>query len=246
MGANVRILSKLEYSAAYVKGGLWIAGALGCAVLVAVALNPAEAQRTKARGASSSVQAKPTGDEAEKLDKATFGGGCFWCTEAFFQELKGVESVVSGYSGGFVENPTYKAVCTGRTGHAEVIQLTYHPSEITYTELLEVFWKTHDPTTLNRQGPDIGPQYRSVIFHHDDEQKKLATYYKAKLNENRAFGAPVVTEISPFTKFYPAEKYHQDFFQLNPRQQYCARIIAPKMKKFRRVFEEKLKTNSDE
>ena len=179
-------------------------------------------------------------DESYKL--ATFGSGCFWCTEAFFQQLQGVKSVVSGYSGGQLENPTYKAVCTGRTGHAEVVQITYDASQISFVELLEVFWKTHDPTTLNRQGNDFGPQYRSVVFHHNDQQKKLATHYKAKLNESGAFRSPVVTEISPFGKFYPAERYHQDFYELNPRQRYCTMVIAPKMKKFKRVFRDKLKT----
>jgi peptide-methionine (S)-S-oxide reductase len=182
--------------------------------------------------------------KSEQFEKATFGGGCFWCTEAVFQQLKGVESVVSGYAGGRLENPTYQAVCTGATGHAEVVQITFDPAVIPYTDLLEVFWKTHDPTTLNRQGNDIGPQYRSVIFCHGEEQKKLAEHYKKKLDQSGAFDAPVVTEIRPFAQFYPAEKYHQDFFARNPRQPYCASVIRPKLEKFRKVFRDKLKTES--
>ena len=179
--------------------------------------------------------------ESSQLEKATFGSGCFWCSEAVFQSLKGVESVVSGYSGGHVENPTYKAVCTGATGHAEVVQITYDPDVVSYPELLEVFWKTHDPTTLNRQGADVGTQYRSVIFYHTDDQKKSAEYYKEKLTKAKVFRNAVVTEIKPFTEFYPAEDYHQNFYDLNPRQPYCRSVIAPKLKKFKTVFRDKLK-----
>lgn len=186
------------------------------------------------------------GDNAKaKLETATFGSGCFWCTEAVFAELNGVESAVSGYSGGRVENPTYEQVCTGRTGHAEVIQVKYDPQVITFPELLEVFWKTHDPTTLNMQGPDHGTQYRSAVFYHNEEQRRAAEHFKKRLNDEEAFGAPVVTEITKFTKFYPAEDYHQEFFKLNPRQQYCRAIIQPKVAKFRKAFHDKLKVNAE-
>ncbi|MBN4062231.1 MAG: peptide-methionine (S)-S-oxide reductase [Flavobacteriales bacterium] len=172
---------------------------------------------------------------------ATFGSGCFWCIEAVFQELEGVEKVVSGYSGGFVDNPTYKAVCNGTTGHAEVCQITYNPNTISFDELLEVFWKTHDPTTLNRQGNDVGTQYRSAIFYHSEEQRQLAEKYKKKLNESGAWDSPIVTEIASFDKFYEAENYHQDYFDLNVNQPYCQFVIQPKLDKFRKVFKDKLK-----
>jgi peptide-methionine (S)-S-oxide reductase len=178
---------------------------------------------------------------AGALAKATFGSGCFWCTEAVFLELKGVRDVQSGYSGGHVERPTYEQVCSGETGHAEVVQITYEPAVISYAELLEVFWRTHDPTTLNRQGNDIGTQYRSVIFHHDDEQRRIAEQIKRELNASGAFDRPIVTEISPCLGFYPAEPYHQKYYELNPRQPYCMVVIAPKMEKFRKVFANKLK-----
>lgn len=177
----------------------------------------------------------------ENLHKATFGSGCFWCTEAIFERLNGVVKVESGYSGGKVKNPTYDEVCSGTTGHAEVTQITFDPSIISFDELLEVFWKTHDPTTLNRQGNDIGTQYRSVIFYHNEEQKELAEKYKAELNESGAWDNPIVTEISPFTNFYSAEGYHQDYYANNPNQGYCAYVIAPKVEKFEMVFKDKLK-----
>ena len=177
-----------------------------------------------------------------KADTATFGTGCFWCTEAIFQELKGVLKVTSGYSGGHVENPTYKEVCEGTTGHAEVIQIVYDPSKITFDELLEAFWQSHDPTTLNRQGNDVGPQYRSVIFYHNAEQKEKAEKYKKELNASGAFNKPIVTEITPFTVFYPAENYHQQYFENNENTNpYCQIVIRPKMDKFRKVFKDKLK-----
>ena len=176
-----------------------------------------------------------------KLDTATFGTGCFWCSQAIFERLKGVESAVAGYSGGTTDDPTYEQVCTGKTGYAEVCQVTYDPNVISYDELLKVFWKTHDPTTLNRQGADVGTQYRSVIFYHNEEQKKKAEYYKEELNNSGAWKNPVVTEISPFTKFYVAEEYHQDYFEKNPNQGYCAFVIAPKLEKFEKVFKDKLK-----
>jgi peptide-methionine (S)-S-oxide reductase len=177
----------------------------------------------------------------DNLQTATFGSGCFWCTEAIFENLKGVHSVVSGYAGGNVQNPTYEEVCTGTTGHAEVTQITYDPSVISYDELLEVFWKTHDPTTLNRQGNDVGPQYRSAIFYHNDEQKQLAEKYKAELDKSGAWDNPIVTEISPLTNYFPAEEYHQDYYANNPNQGYCAFVIAPKLEKFKKVFKDKLK-----
>ena len=179
--------------------------------------------------------------QMENLQIATFGSGCFWCTEAVFERLNGVYKVVSGYAGGTVENPTYEQVCTGKTGHAEVTQITYDPSVLSYDELLEVFWKTHDPTTLNRQGNDVGTQYRSVIFYHNEEQKQLAEKYKEELNKSGAWDKPIVTEISPFTNFYPAEGYHQDYYKNNPHQGYCAFVIAPKVEKFEKVFKDKLK-----
>ena len=176
-----------------------------------------------------------------ELQLATFGNGCFWCTEAIFQRLKGVEKVVSGYAGGKVKNPTYKEVCSGLTGHAEVIQITYNPKEISYEELLEVFWQTHDPTTLNRQGADVGTQYRSVIFYHDDNQKRLAQEYKVKLDKSGAFDDPIVTEISAYNNYSPAEDYHQNYYNLNGNAPYCSFVIQPKIDKFKKVFKAKLK-----
>ncbi len=176
-----------------------------------------------------------------KLELATFGAGCFWCSEAVFERVKGVEKVVSGYSGGTVPNPTYHDVCTGLTGHAEVVQITFDNSVVSYAELLEIFWKTHDPTTLNKQGPDEGPQYRSVVFYHNEEQQKIAEAYKLQLNEAKEFPRPIVTEISPFREFFPAENYHQDFFELNRRNPYCKRYIDKKITKFSNEFKDKLK-----
>ena len=175
------------------------------------------------------------------METATFGSGCFWCTEAVFQRLKGVVSVESGYAGGHVKNPTYRQVCGGDTGHAEVIQIQYDPAQVSYADLLEVFWKTHDPTTPNQQGNDFGPQYRSVIFYHNDEQKKLAQEYKTKLDKAGIWDDPIVTEIVPFTDFYKAEDYHQNYFNDNPNQPYCSFIIRPKMEKLEKVFKDKLK-----
>jgi peptide-methionine (S)-S-oxide reductase len=175
------------------------------------------------------------------MEIATFGNGCFWCTEAVFQQLKGVEKVESGYAGGHVENPTYEQVCSATTGHAEVLQITFDPAVISYEELLRVFWETHDPTTLNRQGNDVGPQYRSIIFYHSEEQKQLAEKYKLVLDESGAFDDPIVTTIEPLTNYYPAEKYHQDYFLRNGSQPYCAFVVRPKVEKFRKVFKDKLK-----
>lgn len=177
----------------------------------------------------------------ENMEQATFGAGCFWCVEAVFQRINGVEKIVSGYAGGKNKNPTYKEICTGETGHAEVCQITYDPSKVTFDELLEVFWKTHDPTTLNRQGNDEGTQYRSVVFYHNDTQKQLAEKYKKELNEVKAYDKPIITEISALPEFYVAEDYHQNYYNQNPEQGYCAFVIAPKVEKLRKVFKEKLK-----
>lgn len=172
---------------------------------------------------------------------ATFGTGCFWCTEAQFQQLEGVLRVESGYSGGSKPNPTYEEVSTGLSGHAEVVQITYDPAKISFETLLEAFWQAHDPTTLNRQGNDVGPQYRSVIFYHDEEQQRLAELYKKKLNEEKVYDNPIVTEISPYKAFYIAENYHQDYYNLNGSQPYCTYVIKPKLEKFKKVFKDKLK-----
>jgi peptide-methionine (S)-S-oxide reductase len=176
-----------------------------------------------------------------RQDTITFGSGCFWCTEAIFQQVDGVTKVVSGYSGGHVVNPTYEQVCEKNTGHAEVCQLVYDPSKVSFDELLEVFWKTHDPTTLDRQGNDVGPQYRSVIFYHDDEQRRKAEHYRDELNKANAFGSPIVTTIEPFRNFYAAENYHQDYYRNNRNQPYCYFVIRPKLEKFEKVFREKKK-----
>lgn len=180
-------------------------------------------------------------NSTQKTDTATFGTGCFWCTEAIFQQLDGVLKVTSGYSGGAKPNPTYKEVCTGTTGHAEVIQVVYDPAKITFDELLEVFWQTHDPTTLNRQGNDVGTQYRSVVFYHNQEQKEKSEKYKVQLDKSGAFDNPIVTEIAPFDKFYAAENYHQDYYNNNGSQPYCTFVIRPKVEKFQKVFKSKLK-----
>ncbi len=174
-------------------------------------------------------------------DTATFGAGCFWCVEAVFQEMKGVIKVTSGYSGGTIKNPAYKEVCNGTTGHAEVCQIVYNPKEVSYKELLEAFWQTHDPTTLNRQGNDAGTQYRSVIFYHNNEQKQLAEKYKEELNKSEAFRTPIVTAIDPIGPFYAAEDYHQNYYNQNGDAPYCQYIIKPKVDKFRKVFHDKLK-----
>jgi len=175
------------------------------------------------------------------LEIATFGSGCFWCTEAIFERLNGVEKVVSGYSGGHVKNPSYKEVCNGTTGHAKVCQIHYNPEIISYRELLDVFWHNHDPTTLNRQGNDIGTQYRSVIFYHNEKQKKIAEESKKEIERSGAFKNPFVTEISPLKNFYEAEDYHQDYFNNNPNQPYCSILIAPKVNKFKARCPDKLK-----
>ena len=179
--------------------------------------------------------------QGKKTEKATFGMGCFWCTEAIFERLKGVVSVKSGYEGGALSNPTYEEVCTGATGHAEVLQITYNPLVISYDELLEVFWKSHDPTTLNRQGADSGMQYRSVIFYHSPEQKAAAEKYKAELNKTNAYGKKVVTAIEAAKPFYVAENYHQNYFNKNGSEPYCRLVIQPKIEKLEKIFKAKLK-----
>jgi peptide-methionine (S)-S-oxide reductase len=175
------------------------------------------------------------------LETAVFGGGCFWCLEAVFQRLPGVRSVESGYTGGRVENPTYKQVCTGTTGHAEVVRVTFDPNQVSYRQLLEVFFATHDPTTLDRQGNDVGTQYRSVVFYNSDEQRREAEQVIAELTAARQFSAPIVTAVEPAAAFFLAEDYHQNYFNENSQQPYCRFIIAPKLEKFHKAFAEKLK-----
>lgn len=179
--------------------------------------------------------------ELAQKNLATLGGGCFWCLEAVYDELKGVLSVVSGYSGGNISNPTYQQVCNGSTGHAEVVQVEFDPQIVSYRDLLSVFFTIHDPTTLNRQGADVGTQYRSVIFYHDEEQKEIAEQVMAELTSAQVWERPLVTQLVAFEAFYPAEDYHQEYFANNPRQPYCQVVIAPKVTKFRKQYQEKLK-----
>lgn len=180
-------------------------------------------------------------DKDMKTEQATFGTGCFWCTEAQFQQLEGVLTVESGYSGGQPANPTYEQVCTGNTGHAEVVQITYDPQKISFKTLLEAFWQAHDPTQLNRQGNDVGTQYRSVIFYHNEGQREEAEFYKKQLNDAKAYEQPVVTEISPFKAFYKAENYHQNYYNQNGSAPYCQYVVRPKLEKFKKAFKDKLK-----
>lgn len=187
----------------------------------------------------------PENIQYNKLDTATFGAGCFWCVEAVFQRLKGVEKVVSGYTGGHIDNPTYEEVCSKTSGHVEVAQIYFDPTEITFDELLEVFWKTHDPTTPDQQGNDVGPQYRSVVFYNSKEQKEKADYYKAQLQQSGAWSKPIVTTVEPLKKFYPAEDYHQNYYNQNPEQMYCRYVIQPKVDKFEKVFKDKLKKKGE-
>ncbi len=178
---------------------------------------------------------------AQNLGIATLGGGCFWCLEAVYDDLRGVTDVVSGYAGGRMRNPSYRDVCSGTTGHAEVVQVTFDPAQVTFREILEVFFTIHDPTTLNRQGADVGTQYRSVIFYHSEEQKAVAEALIAELNAQDLWGRPIVTELTPAPPFYPAEDYHQEYFARNPDQGYCQMVIAPKVTKFRKKYLERLK-----
>ncbi|HYY57502.1 MAG TPA: peptide-methionine (S)-S-oxide reductase MsrA [Pyrinomonadaceae bacterium] len=189
----------------------------------------------------SEEQNRDTERPPEGREVATLGGGCFWCTEAVFDDLNGVEAVESGYSGGATPNPTYAQVCTGRTGHAEVIQVTFDPRVVSFKEILEVFFTVHDPTTLNRQGADVGTQYRSVIFYHDEEQRRTAEQVIRELEAEHIWDAPVVTQLAPFETFYKAEDYHQEYFRLNGEQPYCRVVVAPKVAKFRQHYREKLK-----
>ena len=190
---------------------------------------------------SPSAASLSTGNALVGVDTATFAGGCFWCTEVQFQQLAGVDTVISGYTGGYVANPTYKQVTTGRTGHAEAINVLYRPDEVSYEELLEAFFIAHDPTQLNRQGNDIGTQYRSAIFYHDGAEKEKAEFYIRRLTEENVYDQPIVTKLEPYGDFYVAEDYHQNYFNLNPEQAYCQYVIVPKLEKFRKVFEERLK-----
>jgi len=216
----------------------WLAVLTGTAALISCGQNNKQTLKMNTVKTDEKKETTFTG----KADTATFGTGCFWCTEAIFEQLDGVISVTSGYSGGSVSNPSYKQVCTGETGHAECVQIVYDSSKISFDELLEVFWQVHDPTTLNRQGADVGTQYRSVIFYHNDEQKQKAEKYKAELDKSGAFDNPIVTAIDPFTKFYKAENYHQEYFELNKDSNpYCSIVIQPKLEKFEKVFKNKLK-----
>lgn len=210
--------------------------------LVSCAQNsPATSNKTMDKNTTTTPAASATPMPAV-TDTATFANGCFWCTEAIFEQLDGVISAESGYTGGHVENPTYKQVCTGETGHAECLRIVYDPARITFDELLEVFWKTHDPTTLNRQGADVGTQYRSAIFYHNEEQRQKAEKYKAELDKSGAFDNPIVTEITPIGKYYSAEAYHQEYFENNENSNsYCKIVIRPKLDKFKKVFKDKLK-----
>ena len=189
----------------------------------------------------STIKMNKEKNNLEGAEVITLGAGCFWCVEAIFQQVEGVLKVESGYSGGLVKNPSYKDVCTGMTGHAEVVQVSYDPKEISFDKILEIFWKTHDPTTLNRQGADEGTQYRSAVFYHNEAQKTAAEAWKAKLNAEHVFPNPIVTEIVPFKVFYPAEDYHQDYYDLNGHNPYCQVVIKPKLDKFVKVFKDNLK-----
>jgi peptide-methionine (S)-S-oxide reductase len=200
-----------------------------------------EAQNKKKNMEKSENTPTPVVNQQNAYQVATFGNGCFWCTEAVFQQVEGVVKVVSGYSGGKTRNPSYKEVCSGSTGHAEVLQITYDPKKVKFEELLEIFWNTHDPTTLNRQGNDVGTQYRSAVFYHNEEQHKVAEAYKKQLEASKVYKDPIVTEITPFDVFYAAEDYHQNYFNDNPNQGYCAFVIRPKVEKFKKQYASKLK-----
>jgi peptide-methionine (S)-S-oxide reductase len=213
-----------------VAAGVWLASIVQAAIT--------ETSRSDSQSSSSTESRSTKKTESEQ---ATFGLGCYSCAEAIFERLKGVKSVAVGYSGGTVKNPTDKEIGSGKTGHAEVVHIQYDPNVISYDELLEVFWKMHDPTTLNRQGKNVGPQYRSVVFYHTDKQRDLAKHYKEKLAESHVYADPIVTEIVEYTKFYPADKSHQGFFRLNPKDEYCTLVIQPKVAEFEKVFANKVK-----
>jgi peptide-methionine (S)-S-oxide reductase len=229
------VFASLMVVALYV---FWTKGMLG---LPGTSDSEDRIRRARTPAGSGADKEKPPG-----CQQATFGAGCFWCAEAVFQQLNGVHSVVSGYSGGSLKNPSYEQVCSGATGCAEVVQITFDPKVISFSELLEIFWKTHDPTTRDRQGNDHGPQYRSVIFYHSPEQKEFAELYKQKLDTAGVFSRPIVTEIAPFSEFYAAEKYHQNYYLDHSRQPYCSTLIRPKLEKFEKVFKDKLRTPAPE
>ncbi len=213
-------------------------------VLMAVISLSSCAQSQKKETSTMNTKIDPVSQSqtsTSQLDTATFGAGCFWCVEAQFQMLEGVAKVESGYSGGHVKNPSYKEVCNGTTGHAEVCNVYYDPKKISYDEMLAAFWQMHDPTQLNRQGNDVGTQYRSAIFYHNDAQKQIAEKYKKKLNEEKVYDNPVVTEIAPFSVFYKAEDYHMNYYNQNSNESYCQFVIRPKVEKFQKVFKDKLK-----
>lgn len=208
---------------------------------VNVSCKQRETEQKNLSGEKVTISESTTNTTNNSMDTATFGAGCFWCVEAQFQILDGVNSVSSGFTGGTVKNPAYREVCNGTTGHAEVCQIAYDPTKISYDELLAAFWQSHDPTQLNRQGNDIGTQYRSVIYYHNEEQKRLAEKYKKELNTSGAFEKPIVTEISAIGPFYKAEDYHQNYFNQNGSESYCQFVIQPKVEKFKKVFKNKLK-----
>jgi peptide-methionine (S)-S-oxide reductase len=207
------------------------------AFVLAISINAcAQPQKKESNKQKPQIKSSSMGTET-----ITFGSGCFWCTEAIFQKVKGVEKVVSGYSGGHVVNPTYEQVCEKNTGHAEVCQLTFDPSQVSVDELLEIFWQTHDPTTLNQQGNDVGPQYRSVVFYHNEMQKQRADFFLTELSKSGAYEKPIVTTIEPYKNFYKAENYHQDYYKQNGSQPYCYFVIRPKVEKFEKAFKDKMK-----
>lgn len=221
---------------------IWVITLAGLTTLISCAQNNNQDKNMNTAKTSAKSEPAFTG----KTDTATLGTGCFWCTEAIFEQLDGVISVTSGYSGGHVDNPSYEEVSGHETGHAECVQVVYDPAKISFDELLEVFWQVHDPTTLNRQGADVGPQYRSVIFYHNDEQKQKAEKYKAELDKSGAFDRPIVTTLEPYTKFYTAEAYHQEYYVNNKdRNPYCSIVIRPKLEKFKKVFKNKLKDSHE-
>lgn len=210
-------------------------------LLLAMLADTASARHGSALSDQTNPISTPAQSYMAKENQVTLGAGCFWCVEAVFKRVEGVTNVVSGYSGGRKDEASYRIVSTGQTNHAEVIQVTYDPDVISFDAILQIFWRTHDPTTLNRQGADVGPQYRSVIFYHDDFQRERAEYFKKKLDESGIFDDPIVTEITPFESFYEAEEYHQNYFENNPDQGYCQIVIRPKIDKFKKLFEEKLR-----
>lgn len=209
--------------------------------MVAVQVPAFKANTTESVGQPETEKEPDNSNGEKEMETATFAAGCYWCVEAVFQKLKGVEAVRSGFMGGKVKDPSYQQVVSGLTGHAEVIQFEFDPEVIRYSELLEVFWTTHDPTTLNRQGADVGTQYRSAVFYHNEQQKDLAEKYKQQLNDEKVFPSPIVTEVTQASEFYEAEDYHQNYFNRNPNQPYCRAVIPPKLEKLKKVFADKLR-----